>query len=460
MYKTIYLMFGVLVLACCGNGMDRCCLEKDPEIRKLIADGFAAGVEGGNPEEVLKIFEEALKRDPNAISALWGRGMALLAIGKFEAAHQDASKIIQLCPDLKEGYYLRAKIFEAQGHTIRCRLALRSAEKAPKSVEDLKMEVMDGQITRNPKDAQKYYNRGVTRKHNGNYKGAVEDFDEYLRLVGKPDYHHIFLLKGNALKHLGDYEGALKCFETAMEMFPGDGTIGYLENTAELRRKLGDIESAEADLRKFQEWGRQKKLEEIEKDKRALDAWAEGIRLIDRKLELEAGKGSQSEARRAVELQNVDGKLKVWLDEYNYKAVPDDYAAYRARLKKSRRLVFEKIYKKWLELKEYDKASEAAEEFLREYPDTDPKKAASMRAEVNRSRENHYLTMAREFKKLGEFDKALTVAEEYKKTYPVGYALTWKVMREEIEKQLSSANPEDPTKPSEIPSENVSQRHD
>jgi tetratricopeptide (TPR) repeat protein len=71
-------------------------------------------------------------------------------------------------------------------------------------------------------------NRGIVRREKGDLEGAIEDFDEVIRL--KPGYAKAFYERGMVRRDQGDEEGVKKDWEEAARISqaaqykPRDGT--------------------------------------------------------------------------------------------------------------------------------------------------------------------------------------------------------------------------------------------
>ncbi|NTV98502.1 MAG: tetratricopeptide repeat protein [Chlorobiaceae bacterium] len=78
--------------------------------------------------------------------------------------------------------------------------------------------------------ADDYYWRGKDKYHNGDYAGAVEDYDKAARLA--PDVARIFGSRGAAKRKLGDKQGAIEDAKKAARLGDKDarrilGILGY-----------------------------------------------------------------------------------------------------------------------------------------------------------------------------------------------------------------------------------------
>ncbi|WP_341531970.1 tetratricopeptide repeat protein (plasmid) [Nostoc sp. UHCC 0302] len=127
-----------------------------------------------------------------------------------------------------------------------------------------------------PEDYAYYVNRGVIKYNSGDYKGAIEDYDQAIRLSPKgataysnrgaaraasgkyrlaiADYTYAIILapdssmaysnRGVSREAIKDYQGAIADYTKAIELKPSS-TRAYL-NRASLRVKLGDNKGAMA----------------------------------------------------------------------------------------------------------------------------------------------------------------------------------------------------------------------
>ena len=95
----------------------------------------------------------------------------------------------------------------------------------------------------NPTNAREYYVRGLSRLDLGNRKGAVEDFNQALRL--NPNDSPVYYNRGNARNRLGDKQGAIADYTEAIQNNPNFASAYY--NRGNLRSRLGYKRAAIAD---------------------------------------------------------------------------------------------------------------------------------------------------------------------------------------------------------------------
>jgi tetratricopeptide (TPR) repeat protein len=88
-----------------------------------------------------------------------------------------------------------------------------------------------------------YNNRGVAYKNLGEYRRAIQDYDQALRL--DPGYAVVYSNRGVAYGDLGEYRRAIQDHDQALRLDPDDA-IAYT-NRGEAYRNLGEYRRAIAD---------------------------------------------------------------------------------------------------------------------------------------------------------------------------------------------------------------------
>ncbi len=95
-------------------------------------------------------------------------------------------------------------------------------------------------LTSDERQALQFYNQGIEKLAENNYKGAIAAFTQVLKLT--PDYDMAYYNRGNAHRELGAYQAAIADYSKALETNP---TFTYLlYNRGNLRESLGDIKGA------------------------------------------------------------------------------------------------------------------------------------------------------------------------------------------------------------------------
>ena len=95
------------------------------------------------------------------------------------------------------------------------------------------------------KDAYYFYERGLNKLDNGNYKGAISDFTKAIKINPYKD-PYAFHDRGLAKLNLKDYEGAISDFTEAIKINPKFGNAYYNGGLAKLNLK--DYEGAISDF--------------------------------------------------------------------------------------------------------------------------------------------------------------------------------------------------------------------
>ena len=94
-----------------------------------------------------------------------------------------------------------------------------------------------------PTNARDYYVRGLSRLDSGNRQGAVEDFNQALRL--NPNEAPVYYNRGNIRNRLGDKQGAIADYTQAIQQNPNFGPAYY--NRGNILSRLGDKRKAISD---------------------------------------------------------------------------------------------------------------------------------------------------------------------------------------------------------------------
>lgn len=218
--------------------------------------------------EAIRLFNQALEKNPDFIYAYVGRGLRKQQQGDLNGAIEDFSKAIDKNPLFRDAYIWRAKAKQQKGDGAGYNADLAAAEQAAQE-GDYALVELDKSIEKDPQDAQAYLDRARYKKHKGQLEGAIEDYNQYLLRVGRPKNHLVIFERANAKKAAGDVEGALSDYSTAIRMFP-DNAAAY-EKRAALRRQVGDIQGADADMEKLHGIQNARKMKQIEKLSRAIE---------------------------------------------------------------------------------------------------------------------------------------------------------------------------------------------
>jgi lipoprotein NlpI len=88
-----------------------------------------------------------------------------------------------------------------------------------------------------------YFNRGVAEKANGDFEGAIADYNRAIEL--DPKYAAAYSNRGNAKQAKGDLDGAIADCNRAIELDPKDAVAH--KNRGVAKKSKGDLKGAIAD---------------------------------------------------------------------------------------------------------------------------------------------------------------------------------------------------------------------
>ncbi len=166
-------------------------------------------------------YENAYKKDPELLDALYSLGFVKYDLGEFESAIADFTKIISLVPSLQTTYFMRASSY----------LALKNYAK---SLEDFSVAILI-----NP-NAEAYYKRGVFYLDINYYQKANYDLDKALKLDNTNGFSYFY--RGTSYLLLGNYLDAVSDFNMALTFDSKD--FDAMLGLALSYNKLNDIKNA------------------------------------------------------------------------------------------------------------------------------------------------------------------------------------------------------------------------
>ncbi len=212
-------------------------------VSSIITRGIMAA-KSGNYYQAIKIYNKALEIDPNIALAYLSRGVSKMKLEDYSGAMTDFNKAIEINPRYAQAYLNRANLKVIM-------------DEYSKAIEDYKKA-----LEINPKLGEAYTGLGIAKIMSGFSNSiACLDFEKAIALGDnakdllkkycsdiKKDGGY-FYMRGNRKQNEGDYKGALKDFNKAIEIFP-TYTVAYYSR-AHLKEILKDYKGAIADLSKI-----------------------------------------------------------------------------------------------------------------------------------------------------------------------------------------------------------------
>jgi tetratricopeptide (TPR) repeat protein len=95
------------------------------------------------------------------------------------------------------------------------------------------IELCTQAIEINPKDAEAYNNRGLAKRHIGDFFAAIQDYDKAVEI--DPKYADAYCNRGNARAHLEDYDLAIQDYDMAIKNNSQDARFYQCRGNAKYR---------------------------------------------------------------------------------------------------------------------------------------------------------------------------------------------------------------------------------
>ena len=161
-------------------------------------------------------FKKAIQLDPEFALAWYNLGYTESMMGNFKEAKNFLDKAIELNPDLVKAYFERAKVLKSLGYK----------EEAIKDYNKIIDQTGENYL-------KALTNRGLTKKMNGDFGGALADLSA--ALVQKPDDDEIiinranlYLLYGFPMKAIEDYTDAIRINNDCAEAYYNRGLSFFI----------------------------------------------------------------------------------------------------------------------------------------------------------------------------------------------------------------------------------------
>ena len=175
----------------------------------------------------LASYEKAIDIEPNYAEGYYGRGNALLELGRLDDAIASYDRAISINPAFQEAYANRGNALMA----LMCPAeALASYDKA---------------ISTKPNDATGYHQRGDALQELGRLEEAVASYDRAIAI--NPSYEEAYANRGNALLALKRPEQALTSYEKTIALRPD-----YAESYSNRGNALLDLRRVEDALASYE----------------------------------------------------------------------------------------------------------------------------------------------------------------------------------------------------------------
>ena len=177
--------------------------------------------ESNQLDKALAAINQAIQLQPNN-PKLYNQKYAVLSnLKRYREAEVAINKAIELSP--------RAVFYSNRG-VVRADLGDKQG-----AIEDYNQA-----IKINPNYAPAYNNRGNVRAELGNKQGAIDDYNQVIRI--NPNYALAYYNRGIVRDELGDKQGAIDDYNLAIKINPNDAQAYY--NRGYVRNELGNKQGA------------------------------------------------------------------------------------------------------------------------------------------------------------------------------------------------------------------------
>jgi len=188
----------------------------------------------GKHDEAIKVFDEAIRLDPNDAAAWTSKGDSLYGQGRFDEAIKAFDEAIRLDTNDSVAWYIKGNALSD----------LRKYDEAIKAFDEA--------IRLDPTNTGAWNNKGVAFNAQGKHDEAIKACDEAIRL----DTNHAATgaalgNKGSALISQGKYDDAIKTCDEAIRLDPSN--FGAWSNKGTALRALGRTTEADAAFTKAKE---------------------------------------------------------------------------------------------------------------------------------------------------------------------------------------------------------------
>jgi tetratricopeptide (TPR) repeat protein len=206
--------------------------------------------------EAIQAFEAAIKQKPKFIHlAYYGKGLALYWSGKDPEAITALQQAVKSQPDFVPAWNNLSLVYRESNQLDKALAAINQAIQLqpnnPKLynqkyavLRDLKKykeaaAAINKAIEISPRAAF-YSNRGVVRYELGDKQGAIEDYNQAIKI--NPNDAYTYNNRGNVRSKLGDKQGAIDDYTLAIKINPNLADAYY--NRGNVRDELGDKQGA------------------------------------------------------------------------------------------------------------------------------------------------------------------------------------------------------------------------
>jgi tetratricopeptide (TPR) repeat protein len=185
-----------------------------------------------NKEEKIRCYTEAIRLAPNFWEAYYFRGAARRDKGDLDGAIQDYAEADRLKPNNPDNIEAYRTIIDIEKNNTFF------------EEEDIQDYYKEDLIKH--ESGRLHWLRGETRCEEGDFDGAITDYNEAIRL--RPDFTYTYLRRGIAYRRKGDLDRAIADYSKAIDIEPDDAAAYYERGITQ--RFKGELNNALEDFTK------------------------------------------------------------------------------------------------------------------------------------------------------------------------------------------------------------------
>ena len=187
------------------------------------------------PGKASDLLNELIAKSPNESGLYISRAGLSVTKGDNSAAKADYNKAISIDTGNYEGYRERGSFYR---HNASPDLAKKDFDKA--------VSLLDDKIGKNPQNAPLYIRRAEILELNGNIRGALDGYENYLKLW--PLNYSVLLKEGQINFSMKQWQKSIDSYTTIIDNFPNDAQMYFTRALA--FQQSGSLPNALNDLNK------------------------------------------------------------------------------------------------------------------------------------------------------------------------------------------------------------------
>ncbi len=222
--------------------------------------GLALAWSGKVPEAITAL-QQAVQSQPDFVPAWYNLSVGYAISNQLDKALAAINKPIQLQPNNPNLYNQKFAVLDSLNRYREAAAAINKAiELSPRAVfynnrgvvrsalgdKQGAIENYNQALKINPNLVQAYYNRGIVRAELGNKPGAIDDYNQAIKI--NPNYADAYYNRGVVRAELGNKPGAIDDYNQAIKINPNDALAYY--NRGIVYLELGDKQKAKEDLQR------------------------------------------------------------------------------------------------------------------------------------------------------------------------------------------------------------------